>query len=515
MALGPDNNWDLRFYHLYAPWAYLNHRYLYDIGPAQYQGFFNPTADFLFYALISSPLNDTPRLVAFIMGAVHGLNAALILAISMHVLRPAQKGERVILGPVACLIGVSGAGFVSLIGTTTNDLIDSIFVLGALLGLLRVAGEEEACGNWPGFLWPGVMAGIGLGLKYTAAIFVPGLALLTLVAAVRGRTLVGVSVFGAAATTGFLAVAGHHLLTLWQLFGNPFFPLFNDIFRSSYWELEPLRDEQFLPHNVLQLIAYPFYWAKTNVYLVTELRFRDWRGAMAYVAIAAWAVGLIALCVTNRARLKKYPAETKTLGLLILFVVVSYLAWVVGFSIYRYAVALEMLTGVVIVGVLLFLFEGHRARIILSLSALIIALTTTIYIDWGHGVHPSRRFRRIAYADKYIDIQVPQLPKNSVVLLATGQPASYFIPYAEPSARYLGIENNYLKLSQNNLLAKEIKRLMRTDRPKFIVSVGRFDPDKLNGILEHFGLRLSASPCEPVRSNLEQHRLSLCRAVAL
>jgi hypothetical protein len=42
VALGPDNNWDLRYYHLYAPWAYLHGRYLYDIGPAQYQGFFNP-----------------------------------------------------------------------------------------------------------------------------------------------------------------------------------------------------------------------------------------------------------------------------------------------------------------------------------------------------------------------------------------------------------------------------------------------------------------------------------------
>lgn len=515
VAFGPDNCWDLRFYHLYAPWAYLNHRYLYDIGPAQYQGFFNPTADFLFHALISSPLNETPRLIAFIMGALHGINAALILTISIHVLRPLQKWERLTLRAVAFLVGVSGAGFVSLIGTTTNDLINSIFVLAALLGLLRVVGEDDARATWFGFVWPGVMAGIGLGLKYTAAIFVPGLAAIVLIAALRRRTLVGVIVFGAAAMAGFLVVAGHHLLTLWQLFGNPFFPQFNDIFQSPYWELQPLRDRQFLPDNFLQLIAYPFYWAKTNIYLVTELRFRDWRGAMAYVAIVAWAIRLVVLRVTSRGSLKEHPAETKTLGLLILFVVMSYFAWVLGFSIYRYAVALEMLTGVVIVGVLLSLFKGPHTRIILSLSTLIIVLLTTTYIDWGHGVHPSRRFTRMTYAHKYIDIQVPKLPENSVVLLATGQPASYFIPYAEPSARYLGIDNNYLRLSQDNLFAKEIKRLMRSDRPRFIVSVGKFNPDRLNGILSQFGLRLSNSPCEPIRSNLEEHRLALCRAVPL
>src|SRR6516164_4346475 len=44
VILGPDNYWDLRYYHLYAPWAYLHGRYLYDIGPAQKQGFLNPTA---------------------------------------------------------------------------------------------------------------------------------------------------------------------------------------------------------------------------------------------------------------------------------------------------------------------------------------------------------------------------------------------------------------------------------------------------------------------------------------
>src|SRR5436190_17807313 len=73
VVFGPDNYWDLRFYHLYAPWAYLHERYLYDVAPAEWQSYFNPAADFLFYGLTSSILNGTPRIIAFIMGAVHGL----------------------------------------------------------------------------------------------------------------------------------------------------------------------------------------------------------------------------------------------------------------------------------------------------------------------------------------------------------------------------------------------------------------------------------------------------------
>ena len=120
VVLGPDNYWDLRFYHLYAPWAYLHERYLYDVAPAEWQSYFNPAADFLFYGLTSSILNGTPRIIAFIMGAVHGLNVVLVVAIAKHVLRPREPWARVALCTAATLIGVSGAGFVPLLGTTSR-----------------------------------------------------------------------------------------------------------------------------------------------------------------------------------------------------------------------------------------------------------------------------------------------------------------------------------------------------------------------------------------------------------
>jgi len=135
----------------------------------------------------------------------------------------------------------------------------------------------------------------------------------------------------------------------------------------------------------------------------------------------------------------------------------------------------------------------------------IIAIATTVYPNWVRG----------NYGDKYVYVRVPQLPPHSIVLLATRDPAAYFIPFAEPSAQYLGIENNYLELSQNNKFASEVKHIMQTPGgPKFVVSVGAFDPDKLNGLLAHFGLRLSSLPCQPVLSNLEEQAPSLCRVAA-
>jgi hypothetical protein len=100
------------------------------------------------------------------------------------------------------------------------------------------------------------------------------------------------------------------------------------------------------------------------------------------------------------------------------------------------------------------------------------------------------------------------------VLIATWEWVAYFIPFAEPTARFVGIENNYLELSQNNKLATEVKRVMRMPGPpKFVLSVGEYDADKINGLLAHLGLKLSARPCEPIVSNLARAKdetLSLC-----
>lgn len=515
-VLGPDNNWDLRYYHLYAPWAYLHDRYLYDIAPAQLQGFFNPTIDFLFYALVTSPLNDFPRVVAFIMGAVHGVNAALVLAIVRQVITPEAIVERRSLRTAAFLIGATGAGYVSLVGLTTGDLINSIFILAALLSLLNVAGREPATSALPGFARAGLFAGIGFGLKYTAVTFMPGIGLVALLAAARRRTLSGVVVFGAMLLVGFLLAAGHHMFVLWNEFGNPLFPTLNNVFQSPFYDAASLRDPQFLPRSFLQAIAYPFYWTVRNVYLVTELPFRDWRGAMAYLAIIAWVAMFLTRCAREKSCKSPSSRDVMGLGLVTLFVVVSYFGWALGFSIYRYAVVLELLTGVIVIGALVAIVHSLRLRLSLAALLVVIAVATTQFVDWGRGYHASDGIRPAPYAEKYIDVRVPPIPPHSIVLLATDQPAAYFIPYAEPTARYLGLENNMLKLAQDNRLVAEIKHLMRTPGPrKFIVSVGDYDAAKLNGILRNFDLKLSAEPCQPIVSNLEEHPLSICPASPL
>ena len=232
---------------------------------------------------------------------------------------------------------------------------------------------------------------------------------------------------------------------------------------------------------------------------------RDWRAAIAYVALvtALLTVGVRCLRVwANRADCAAATPGARGLALVFAFVVVSYFCWALGFGYYRYAVPLEMLTGVVTVGAVMFIFGHARLRVAGAAAAVVLALVTTVYLDWG----------RRPYGDRYVDVQVPPLPPYSIVLIATWDPVAFFIPYAEPTARYIGIENNYLELSQHNRLATEVKRLMRTPGPpKFVLSVDEFNAAKLNALLGQFGLQLGTEPCDPIRTNLVGHALALCR----
>src|SRR5580700_9365509 len=51
LVLGQDANWDLRNYHWYNAYAFLNGRFGFDLLPAQTPWFYNPLIDVPFYLL--------------------------------------------------------------------------------------------------------------------------------------------------------------------------------------------------------------------------------------------------------------------------------------------------------------------------------------------------------------------------------------------------------------------------------------------------------------------------------
>ena len=65
VSKGTDANWDLKNYHLYSAYAFVNSRLFFDIAPSQLQTYLNPTLSLITYYFMVM-LNDHPRLFAFI-----------------------------------------------------------------------------------------------------------------------------------------------------------------------------------------------------------------------------------------------------------------------------------------------------------------------------------------------------------------------------------------------------------------------------------------------------------------
>ncbi len=517
VAFGPDRNWDLMNYHLYDPYAYLHGRYSFDVEPAaEAMSYVNPVADLPFYGMVQS-INRWPRVIAFALGACHGVNFFLLYRVIRLVVGDGDRRRQALLRAAALAIGVSGAGAIGVLGTTTNDLIASIFVLAALLPCLRLGGGTAEAGSArTGFLLAGACLGIAVGLKGTMAVFVPAFALIVVYLAVTTKKYAGLLLFGVASLAGLLLVAGHQMWILWRLFDNPVFPRFNGIFRSPFYGPVNYRDARFLSASVWDVIFYPFYWAFHSGKPVQYLRmghsgcfisssfpgcddFRDIRLALAEsLLVVLLAVGAVRLAIWRGRRARAAAAADIRFGLLIAFVVVSYLVWVASFAIYRYAVALEMLSGPVIVAAVIRLTPRGWVGTAIALAAAIAAIGTTRYIEMAHG----------SFGTGYIEVSTWSPPAGSQLLIIGGAPVAFIVPYLDPSVRVLGIENNYMHPDQDNRLIDRVRQALRERVPRFLLVSRGNNPTTVARTLATLHL-ITTIPCHDVVTNMYA-KLQIC-----
>ena len=101
-----DVNWDLKNYHYYNAYAFLNGRIGWDVAPAQIQTYHNPLLDLVFYELVQAI--PSPRLIAFAMAMPAGI-AAFFLLRMLAVLFPAGLQGRALWIAAAFAIGVTGS----------------------------------------------------------------------------------------------------------------------------------------------------------------------------------------------------------------------------------------------------------------------------------------------------------------------------------------------------------------------------------------------------------------------
>lgn len=501
--LGQDANWDLKDYHYYNPYAFLNGRIGFDYAPAQFQSYLNPLTDLPFYCLATYL---PPQWAGFIMGALHGINFWLVYLIGYNIFLFENKPKRIITSLICAATGVYGPGFLTALGTTFNDNLVSLFVLVALLLLIKNLRRDKS--SWIVLFISGLTLGIGAGLKMTLMVFAVG-ALTAVPLLFRGwkERLTSIAVYGTAVVGGFVLSSGFWMLTLWSKFHSPLFPLFNKIFKSPYYDYANFSDQRFVPKDFTRFLLHPLPLATENA-LFMGLGFRDLRFTIIYaLALLAILKGIYSLC-TSKETLSiggkdRDNVNGGTAFFLAVFFMASYVVWQAIFAIYRYIVALEMLGPIIIILLLSYIFQKSYARTAAAIILFAVIIAGMQFPNWG----------RASWADSFFGVEVPPIEygKDAIVVMIGAEPISYVIPFFPADIRFIRVQSNFQDPEKKNMFQLEARQLLEKQTGStYLFTTTKTTVEEAQNIIKSYGLQINPQGCMFIKSRL-QNDLLLCR----
>ena len=483
VVLGQTSSWDLRNYHLYDGWAFWTGRVDRDFAVAQAQTYFNPLLATGTYLLFT---HTPPRLSAFILGCIQGLNVLPLYLLARHLLPDVLQARHRWIALLVALIGTLGVSQLSELGASMGDNIVSVPLLTAFALIFccpRVNATRAALA--------GVLAGLATGVKLTTAPFAAGLLLtLPLLATGAGARWRLLLAGGGAALAAFLATEGFWMLHLYRTFGDPMFPQLADFFGGEYAPPTSLRDTRFSPRNLLEWLFYPIVWT-ISPRRVSNAWFLDLRLPFAYAA-------MIILMVRNPAA----PGLARE-RLLALAFAIGFALWLAVFSIYRYLAPLEMIAPLLIC-LALWRIGRERATGFIA-GALVLLVLLVKPPGWG---------RLPEYSERFLEIDMPAKPDlaRATIVFAEDEPLSFLALGLPESANLVRIGGNLLgpPAAAYGMDREAQRRLDASNGPFYALLA---DPRSQRTIATLARQRLALSgDCSKVRSNLlgGRHRAELC-----
>jgi hypothetical protein len=491
LALGQDANYDQQNYHFYIPYALLNDRILFDIFPALIgPTFHNPIPYLPFYWLA---WNALPMLTGALLGALYGLAFAPLCLLAKTVPpRPLRRSK-----PAAVALATLGLTGAVAVGENGTSFIDNL-VSGLALSGLAIATTAMPSLTWGSQMRTirrvaiaGFPFGLAAGFKLTMAVYCAAFVLATLVVPRRWPERMTLALAaGVGIGVGILLAGGPWFAMMWAKTGSPLFPYFNQVFQSPLANIESYRDDSGIPDSLWKALLFPFSVVSDRV-LGTAVAFFDLRIPTLYT-IAIIALPVLAI---RRRRL----AVSLAARFVLLFAAVSYVLWLVLFSIWRYLVPIEMLAPVlitVLVGVIVPASRIRHATVLASGALLGVVAITTRPADWGH----------IPWGRELYGVHIPPIarPDQALVLMAGTAPTAFMIPFFPDHIRFIRLEGFSAGMWDTGkglfYIGEERVRAHEND----IYLLYRFDQEaSARTVAGHFSLVLDRSACQTVENRLQ------------
>jgi hypothetical protein len=490
--LGQDDCGDLRNYHYYNAFSFFHHSRSHDIDVAGLQGFLNPVLDFPYY-LLTVVFPRSPRTVAFFMGLPVGLLAYFTLLTGLRLFAARPYGWLAAL--LALIFGLSGTSTFSQLGLSTNEVFTGALVVAGLYCLLK-AIDSKASGFSPLVIAAGFLVGLAVGGKLTAGPYAIALAAATIAGFNFKKIPITLFAVGVGGIAGVSLTGGFWMIHLYLLYQNPIFPYHNDIFQSKWAAPFAYVNPRFFPNPGLQTILYPFWWIQLNANLVTEYPFQDSRIASIFIVCA-----LSALMFAFRFRTEKMLIP-RIWRAVIAFWLAAYVLWMEAFSIYRYAVPVEVVGAFLYVGGIGYLFRSERAfGTTLSAVGLCVLAVFTTYPDWGHIPFQARSF----------PVVPPIIPDHTLVIDSDYYPMSYVATLGGRSARFVDARFNYAVPPSSPLTKLVTDTISNWDGPIDVLGTVAGGQPALDLLKRNHNI-ITTTNCDIIKSAWDNDALQLCEA---
>jgi hypothetical protein len=502
--LGKDMPSDTLSYHLYAGFSAVHDRFTQDYFPAGPQSYFNPFAYVPLYYLARSNLSSLE--ISSMLALVHSVMLWLTYELAVIVCPRDDKRERLMFGLCGVAFALINPILLQQIGSTFADITTAELVLAGWL-LLALAVRAPSTARVVG---AGLLCGLATGFKLTNALHaMAGFALLIMLPlTLQGRLRQGFA-YGISLALGFVAVAAPWAYRLEERFGNPLFPMMNNLFRSPEYTTELSAAFRFIPESFAQALSRPFAMIDPVTMVHEELRAPDPRyalllllfGALLYLWLRRHGPWQRRAASSIQSGINSDSGATRVLAALCVGFAADWVLWLNTFGNSRYFLPMSSVAAVVIVG-LLFRLLATRPK---TRNYIIVSILGLQCIQLWMGT--DFRWNEAPWDEHWINIAVPaRLKSESNLYLTIGaQTNSFVAPYLAPGSGLINFSGLYT-LGPDGASGAHIESLMNRYGPniRILIRGERLYKDserhlpnsaQIDDALSAFSLRVDGDDC--------------------
>jgi hypothetical protein len=292
-----------------------------------------------------------------------------------------------------------------------------------------------------------------------------------------------------------------------KTFGNPMFPLLNNVFKSPEMTTASSKAYRFIPDSLTEALLRPFEMSGTGPMIHEELSSPDIRYALLLLVFLIFVTAWFWRSIRRGSIPFAAPhseSATRALAALGFGFAADWIVWLSGSGNSRYFIPMACVAAVLAVALLFRLLANH----ILGRNGILLA----VFVAQGAqlAMATDYRWNPAPWDGHWFNVEIPErLAAEPSLYLSMGGPSnSFLVPFLAKGSRFVNFSGSYV-LGPDGATASRVRAMIRSSGPhlRVLVSGKGIFPDAerreprqsdVDDILRTFGLRVDMSDCENI-----------------